>query len=222
MKNPNIDLTNPTFSQHMIVRLESVSCGELMVVKTFEPRRGQSGSFYINALRFGGWLNESMPGGPSFLDADLNSFLKAYRDTEDRVHFIISWIRVSSKDDATGFVQRFDLPLLFIKSVLLTGDPGKILVTINQDTPKADITLSPSAHCMVRRVSRDKLSRRALSKAMARSFFWKNSHITLYADMNRSFFFRDEKICGGLVLHSSTITGKDGLPHEKLEYSIHT
>ncbi len=220
--NTNIDLNKPAFRDHMIVKLESVSCGELMVLTTYEARRGRSSRFYINALRFGGWLNESTPGSAPFMDTDLNSFLKAYRDSEDRIHFIVTWVRVNSNDDATGFVQRFDLDLLFIKSVLIMGDPGKTVVSISEEPIKAKITLTPSAHCMVRRVSRDKLSRRALSKAMARSFFWKNSHVTLYADVNRSFFFRDEKMCGGLILHSSTITGKDGKPHEKLEYSIHT
>ncbi len=222
MKPTNIDLSKPAFREHMIVRLESISCGELLALSTFEPRRGHSGTFYINAFKFGNWLNESTSASSAFLDSDLNSSLRAYRDSENRVHFIVSWIRVSSNDDVTGYVQRFDLSLVFIKAVLITGDPGKTIVSINQYTQKAEITITPSAHCMVRRVAKDKLTRRALSKAMAKSFFWKDSHVTLYADMNRSFFFRDEKICGGLVLHSSTIIGKDGKPHEKFEYSIHT
>ena len=206
----------------MIVTLEPAACGELLYLTTFEPRRGRCSSFYINALTFGNWINHSVPGGPSFMDCDLNSFLRAYRDTEDLIHLEISFIRVNSNDDAVGFVQRFDLTLLFIKSVMITGETMKTLVPINRDPEKATITLTESAHCMVRRVAKDKLTRRALSKAMARSFFWKNSHVTLYADVNRSFFFREERICGGLILHSSTITGKDGKPHEKLEYSIHT
>ena len=222
MKNTAIDLNKPAFRQHMIVRLASVSCGDLLALTTYEARRGHSNTFYINGFRFGTWLNESTPGSAPYLDSDLNAFLKAYRDSEDRVHFIVSWIRVNGNDDATGFIQRFDLTLVFIKGVMITEQDGKTLTAIQQDPVKASITLTPSAHCMVRRLAKDKLTRRALSKAMAKCFFWKNSHVTLYADVNRSFLFRDERICGGLILHSTTITGRDGKPHEKLEFSIHT
>ena len=222
MNSNNVDLTKPAFSQNMIVTLENAACGELLYLTTFEPRRGRCCHFYINALRLGSWLNESTSNGPVFYDADLNSFLRAYRDSEDCIHFVISFIRINGNDDATGFVQRFDLNIVTIKDVMIIGQTLRRLVPINRDTPKAEITLTPSAHCMVRCVAKDKLTRRALSKAMARNFFWKDSHVTLYADINRSFVFRDERICGGLVLHSSTIIGKDGKPHEKLEYNIHT
>ncbi len=101
MKNTNIDLSKPAFSQYMIVTLESVSCGELLALTTFEPRRGRSSRFYINAFKFGNWLNESNSGS-MFLDSDLNSFVKAYRDTEEVVHFVFSWIRVNSMDTCLG------------------------------------------------------------------------------------------------------------------------
>ncbi len=183
MKSINIELSKPAFFQHMIVTLESVSYGELLALTTFEPRRGRSSRFYINAFKFGNRLNESNYGS-TFLDSDLHSFMKAYRDSEDVIHLSVSWIRTNGRDDITGYTQHFDLSLLFIKTVMIMGDPGKTLVPINRDIPKAEITLTPSAHCMVRRVAKDKLTCRALSKAMARSFFWKDSHVTLYADMN--------------------------------------
>ena len=73
-KNINVDLSKPAFRDHMIVRLSSTSCGELLALSTFEPRRGHSSTFYLNALGLASWINDSRTNS-IFKDADFNSFV---------------------------------------------------------------------------------------------------------------------------------------------------
>ena len=128
------------------------------------------------------------------------------------------WLNSTGADQLAGHQESFELPaeLLF---AAIGGNPG-IRIT-NRSVIQCPITIRPSAQRMIKDLN--KLERRALSKALRDNWHWSHAEpINLYADWNDSFYFDSETICGGLCRHTDTITGKDGNPHQRIKYTVHT
>ena len=88
--------------------------------------------------------------------------------------------------------------------------------------------LSDSAHELVRDLRKHPLQCRALSKALRDSWYWGGeSTITLFADWNDDFSFREERngqsgIRGGLCQSHGARRGRDGRQYLYYKFSVHT
>ena len=155
---------------------------------------------------------------PILNDADLNNFLSVYYVDAETLLFRVYWLQNIGGDRFAGHQESFELPAEML-SAAINGNPARNIT--NKNVSQCPVTVKPSAQRMIR--SLNKLERRALAKALRDNWHWSHAEpIDLYADWNDSFYFDSATICGGLVHHTDTITGKDGNPRKRIRYSIHT
>ncbi len=155
---------------------------------------------------------------PILYDADLNNFLSVYYVDADTLLFRVYWLNNTGSDQLAGHQESFELPAEMLFAAV-SGNPGKRIT--NRSVFQCPITIRPSAQRMIKDLN--KLEHRALSKALRDNWHWLHPEpINLYADWNDSFYFDSETICGGLCRHTDTIKGKDGNPHQRIKYTVHT
>lgn len=160
---------------------------DFISLSTYAPERGHSIRFLIcrNGLRE--WLSHP---SRSFLNRDLDNSLQ-FRIDGDIIHADIMWCSVNSLDEVSGYRQRFSFPESALKEALYEDKPAKLLIRTNAPVPQSSLVFSSGARDLIRDISSDKLKRRALSKALRRSFHYGPSVIYLYRDSKTDFFFRE-------------------------------
>ena len=158
-----------------------------------------------------------------FCDMDLRNTMRAYILNRKSVCFDISWIHETdySKGTLSGYHQTFVIPMESLRRAL-NGEEMRIMLLDRDGDTHCPVAFAPSGHAVIAML--DKQERRALSKALARFFQWRDDSVYLSRDWYaKDFFFRSEhSISGGLLLSSRTIIGKDGKEHQALVYSVHT
>ena len=207
---------NTYFGRHAIVTIEST--GSFVTLKTYDAQHGNSMRMYIDANKLYRWID--IEAQSAFVDHDCGSFTILRRINKETIAVRLTWLNAIGGGNVTGYTQEFDLRTDDLMAVLLTEDRVRTLVSLDSKPRQAQITITNGAHRQIRAL--DKHQRRALSKAMRDSFRWKNSSLCLYADWGNDFSFVEQKLSGGLCLHSSRVAGKDKKLHNKLCYQVHT
>ena len=187
--------------------------GSFISLTTYSCRYGKSQRFLLSKANVTAFLDGIVP---ELYDADLNNFLHgSYADAET-IHLRITWL--TGSEHLTGYWESFDLPVKLLVAAV-NNQPVKYLV--NNTVTQCPITLTASAQKMIHNLNQ--VERRALSKALRDNWYWQYpENLTLYADWNDSFYFHTATICGGLCRHDDTVRGKDGKPHNRIRYSVHT
>ena len=152
------------------------------------------------------------------VDIDLDNIVSVYRCGHDLLVFTVRWLRCQAFNRLAGRKESFDLPLSVLEEVL-AGYPASYL--FENVICQCPVKLSPSAHKQISTLNR--LERRALSKALRDNFHYRYSEqIGIFADWNKDLFFNADAMSGGLCMHKSSVTGRDGKPHNSIRYSVHT
>lgn len=207
---------NEYFGAHAIVAIESTD--SFLTLKTFDARHGNSMRMYVFSDKLYHWLDSEAQD--NFLDHDCGSFMIMRRIDKEQVSVQLTWLHALSNGEVKGYKQSFTLPVDNLMAVLITGDRVRKLVSLDERSRQASITITNGAHRQIHQL--DKRQRRALSKALRDSFYWKDSSLCLYADWGNDFAFVDQRMNGGLCLHESRVVGKNGRMHSKLRYQVHT
>jgi len=207
---------NTYFGRHAIVTIEST--GSFVTLKTYDAQHGNSTRTYIDSDKLYHWIDSEAQS--ALLDHDYGSFTIMRRVSKDMISVRLTWLHTIGNHDIKGYTQDFDLHADDLMAVLLTEDRVRKLVSLDDKSQQAQITITNGAHRQIKAL--DKRHRRALSKAMRDSFRWKGSCLCLYADWGNDFSFVEQKMSGGLCLHDTRVSGKDRKLHSKLYYQVHT
>ena len=207
---------NNYFGRHAIVTIEST--GSFVTLKTYDAQHSNSMRMYIDANKLYHWIDSEAQS--AYIDHDCGSFTILRRMNKEIISVRLTWLHAIGGGNVTGYTQEFDLRTDDLMAVLLTEDRVRKLVSLDSKPHQAQITITNGAHRQIRALDKHQL--RALSKAMRDSFKWKDSCLCLYADWDSDFSFVDQKMSGGLCLHSTRIPGKDKKLHSKLVYQVHT
>ena len=214
----NTKPTQPMYPNAILVTL--ILSGGLLSIQTTDRDHGRSQRFLAQAHL----LQKLVDGAlASHCDNDLHNFLKVFTLDREHLCFHIWWLRETGSRLGTleGCHQSFVLPTETLRRALAGEEVRCMLLDRNGDT-RCPISLAPSGHEVVKGLN--KRERRALAKALSRSFRWRFDAVELMKDWERkSFFFRSShSINGGFILSSCMVTGRDGKEHEALSYSVHT
>ena len=207
---------NTYYGCHAIVSIEST--GSFITLKTYDAAHGNSTRFYIDSDKLYRWIDGEAQN--TFLDHDCGSFTIMRRASKDTISVRLTWLHAIGRGDVKGYTQEFDLHTDDLMMPLITGDRVRKLVSLEDKPRQANITITNGAHRQIRAL--DKQQRRALSKALRDSFYWKDSCLCLYADWGSDFSFVEQKMSGGLCLHNTRVAGKDRQLHNRLSYQVHT
>ena len=156
-------------------------------------------------------------------DTDLRNMMRCYIFNKKNVFFDMTFLRETdyARGTLAGYHQTFVIPCDSLRHAL-EGESMKIMLLNREGETRCPITFAESGHAVIARLN--KRERRALSKALALSFRWRDDEVYMSRDWyDRDFFFRSaHSISGGFLLSSRMIVGKDGREHEELRYSVHT
>lgn len=206
---------NSNFTGVIMVNL--CPSGDFIEIQTFSVEYGRSHRFLLLRCK----LESVFNGGENYaLDTDLASFIRLSR-TEGGIRFHVTWVSRSWNSAAiSGHEDMFTLPDANIAD-LLAGKKIQRAIRIDEPQGKATIRFTEGAMHKVGRMS--KSIRRALSKALRDNFFYgSDATVHIYGDFGHDLCFESNGICGGLVLHSGVLTGRDGREYKKSRYEIHT
>lgn len=191
-----------------------------VTIQTYDQKHGHSQHFYLHKASLQGQLGENAEGVVT--EADLLNFCTVAR-ARDSIRFKFCWLHGNYDDDVCGYEQKVFLPIN--KAIeALNGNRVKHMSYSPVYRDKADIHLTPSAHQAI--AAMDKMKRHALRKFFRDNFdYGRREHLVIQSDaFVRGFFFYSSvsKYNGGIVLHETEVIGKDGKPHRKVFYGLHT
>ena len=199
-------------SPNVLVTL--VRSSQFIGVKTYCRKLGRHGRFLIcqDTLRR---LAES-PAGAARCESDCGDYVKIIR-LENALQFSFAWLNTYSDGSVRGDRQDITIPLHQIRLALDYSEEQRYLYI--PPAPNAAIDARPASRTL-RNVVKEKLVRRAFSKAMRSCFRWPGERITLYPDGRYSFYFTTRSGYpgnGGLILHEGEKNG-----HACIYYAVHT
>lgn len=217
----NINPNNHNFSR--IILSISSSTGYLLL-STFDVKHRWSRNFYVSCAAIQRWLDSDHT--ESFIDHDMDSFLRLFYGSNDEVSFEFSWLHYNAGGDLTGYRQTFYISanVLYDALNMMAAWSFNVLVSTDKHMAQSRIQFSKSAYEQIHKMPA--LQRNALRKALRHAFTWgRNTTVTLYADCGPDFMFREEGehgIVGGFCMSKTTITGNDHKRYGKFTYTIHT
>ena len=194
--------------------------GDCVALTTYCRRHGRRGRFLLILKEMQEWLLEDY-GEWTLMDEDCGNVISLHV-SGGTVYVQTWWLSAYGLDDVQGFSQRFSLPVETLRTLLCNETPIRYLYI---PKPQNSHIVTEYASEVIRRVSADKLTRRALSKAMRDCFHWKGEIVTLHPNGRNSFYFTTafgrRPLCGGLILHETSIHTPAG-EKPKFYYGIHT
>ena len=205
------------FRQPILVNLSySNNC---VILQTYDPQNGRSVRFFLSEKTLDDQLDHTAEGVT--IESDLQNFCSVALVGTDMT-FVVYWLQGSG--NVQGYKQCFSVPVSKITQVLSGGSVRHLHA---QDCPsKAHLSFLPSAHEAIAGFAGDKLKRRALCRFFRDNLnYGQKEKLLIERDTwVRGFYFRSSETPfeGGIVLHETTVMGKDKLPHRKLFYSVHT
>ena len=180
--------------------------GDYVALTTYSRRHGHRGEFllYLDELRE--WLLEYY--GEWHLRDRFNGHSVGLQVIDGAVRAEVYWC--DDGPDAPGFYQVFFLPVAPLQALLRDGTPLRQLCMPRQRSPR--IAARNHALKTIRRVSGDKLARRALSKALrdiqGQDFSERQDvTIALLPNGRHSFSYDipSHRSSGNLILHETSI-----------------
>ena len=190
-----------------------------VILQTYDPRNGRSQRFYLSKRTLVDQLDHTAEGVT--IESDLQNFCSvALVDTN--MTFVVYWLHGTG--DVQGYQQTFSLPISKLTQVL---SGGSVRHLHTQDYPsKARLVFQPSAREAIAGIAGDKLKRHALRRFFRDNLnYGQGEELLIERDswVNGFYFWSPEtSFDGGIVLHETTIIGKDKRPHRKLFFSVHT
>lgn len=206
---------NTYFGRHVIVTLEN--SGNCITLRTLDALHGRSCRMFMDSDALYRWLEQS--DDSSFMDYDCGSFVVMHRRNEI-VHVHQTWVQPDDRNGIRGYTQDFELLVDDLMAAVVANIRIRKLAKLGSNSGLSSVTITDGAHRQVRKL--DQLHRRALSKGLRDTFRWNGFHVCLYADWDKDFGFVDQRVTGGLCLHETHVIGRDGKPHRKLYYQLHT
>lgn len=184
-------------------------------IRTYDRVHGARGRFLLSCRT----IIEAMFDADHRIlyETDCGHFAEVWRQDEN-LTVRITWLSESSGSEVWGFRQTIEVPKERLKQLFLTK--GRVRFLNHPYKPNAIITVSESAARTIRKILKDKLTRRAFAKAMRNRFQWPNEVVTLYDDGGYNFYFVTKSGFpknGGLILHDG-----ERLGHPSIFYSVHT
>ena len=200
--------------------LVSLSDSNIFVMlQTYDPQNGRSQRFCLSRKTLANQLDHTAEGVT--IESDLQNFCSvALVDTD--MTFVVYWLHGSGK--LQGYQQSFSVPVSKITQVL---SGGSVRHLHTQDgLSKARLSFQPSACEAIAGIAKDKLKRHALRQFFRDNFnYGQGEELVIERDTwVKGFYFWSSETSfeGGIVLHETTVIGKDNRPHRKLFYSVHT
>ena len=200
--------------------LVSLSDSNIFVMlQTYDPQNGRSQRFCLSRKTLADQLDHTAEGVT--IESDLQNFCSvALVDTD--MTFVVYWLHGSGK--LQGYQQSFSVPVSKITQVL---SGGSVRHLHTQDGPsKARLVFQPSACEAIAGIAKDKLKRHALRRFLRDNLnYGQGEELVIERDTwVKGFYFwsSETSFDGGIVLHETTVIGKDNRPHRKLFYSVHT
>ncbi len=191
-----------------------------ITIRTYDPKHGQSERFFLSKETLLNQLGGDAEGNST--EADLLNFCTVSR-IGTSIRFNMFWLHGSYNDDVCGYKQTFFIPVVKVNKVL-NGETVKHLSHAPASQPKADIFFTRTANKAV--AALDKLKLHAIRKFLRDNFcYGKDEHLVIQQDewVNGFYFFSTvSHYEGGIVPHESIVQGKDGKPHSKVFYGLHT
>ena len=196
------------------IKVELSHDGGCIGIRTYDRKHYARGRFLI--------LRETMvdvmskPEDRFSLATDCGNYAEIWREEYDLTVRII-WLSIASDNNIWGFRQQIKIPMHKLMTVLTEKKRVRFLY---QSKPKRAAIISQPATDTIRRILKNKRTRRAFSKAMRDCFKWPDEAVTLYNDGGYSFYFMTQSGYpknGGLILHEGKCNG-----HHYCRYEIHT
>ena len=205
------------FQQPILVKLSD--SGNFVMLQTYDPQNGRSERFYLSKRTLTDQLDHTAEGVT--IERDLQNFCSVALVGTDMT-LVVYWLHGSG--NVQGYQQSFSIPVSKITQVLSGGSVRHLHV---QDcSSKAWLSFRPSAHEAIAGIARDKLKRHALCRFFRDNLnYGQREKLVIDRDVwvNGFYFWSSETpFEGGIVLHETTVIGKDKRPHRKLFYSVHT
>ena len=189
-------------------------------LQTYDEKHGHSQHFYLHKETLQGQLGDNAEGVVT--EADLLNYCTVAR-SDDNIRFTFCWLHGNYDNDVSGYMQIVFVPVdVIIK--LLAGERVKHLSYSPVCRDKADIYITPPAHEII--AAMDKLKRNAIRRFFRDNFdYGRKEHLVIQSDtwVHGFYFFSTvSKYDGGIVPHETEVIGKDGKPHRKVFYGLHT
>lgn len=191
-------------------------------VVTFDPMHGKSQNFYLTKASLLNSLGDHAEG--SITEGDLLNYCSVSH-SGNNVRFKVSWLHNAPDNGLCGYQQTFLIPVDLVVKVL-AGETVKYLSVSPRYREKAHIFFTKTAREVIAAASQDKLKRHALRKFLRDHFnYGKEERLVVMEDkwINGFYFFSSvSKYEGGIALHETEITGRDGKKHRKVYFGLHT
>ena len=189
-------------------------------LQTYDEKHGKSQHFYLKKDSILIQLGDDAEG--SVTELDLLNVCTITR-VGNSIRFKMFWLHGNYNDDVCGYQQVFFVPVDKVAKAL-DGERVKHLSYTPEQMPKASIFFTQTAHKAI--ANADKLKLHAIRRFFRDNFcYGRNEHLVVQQDewvKGFYFFSTVSKYEGGIALHSTEVQGKDGKPHQKLYYGLHT
>jgi len=193
-----------------------------VLLQTYDEKHGKSQRFYLTKRILHSQLDDGAEG--SFIEADLLNYCSVTR-IDNSIRFTVCWLHGNYADDVSGYRQTLFVPVDKVVRAL-DGERVKHLSYQPVHLEKADIFFTKTAHAAIAAAKADKLKLHALKRVFRDNFcYGRNEHLVVQQDewvKGFYFFSTVSKYEGGIALHDTEVQGKDGKPHQKLYYGLHT
>ena len=201
--------------------LVTLSLSEPFVcIKTFDEIHGRSQRFFISKSALQSQLCDDAEGNST--EADILNFC-TISHIGDALRFNMFWLHGNFNDDISGYRQTFFVPIDKVSKVL-AGETIKHMSHVPACQAMADIFFTQTAHKAI--AALDKPKRHALRKFLRNNFcYGRDEHLVVQQDEWVHGFFvfsATSRFEGGIVPHETRVMGKDGKPHVKVFYGLHT
>ena len=188
---------------------------------TFSRKFGRSQTFYLMKNP----LMNIITGKTSsaYIEQDLLNFGRV-ESIDNDIHFSLFWLHSNAHDELSGYQQHITIPAGKMLDILAGETVKHLSYTAVQG--KAQLSFMPSANEAIADIAQDKLKRHALRKFFRDNMNYSNKeHLIIQRDswINGFYFCSSvSRFEGGIALHTTEVTGKDGKKHCKVSYDIHT
>ena len=191
-----------------------------IVLQTYDPKHGSSQRFYLHKQTLLRQLGDDAEGNVT--EADLLNFCTV-ANTKDSIRFKMFWLHNNYNDELHGYQQTFFVPICKVGKAL-SGERIRHLSHYPIRQEKADIWITEPTQKDI--AAMDKLKRHAFCRFLRDNFnYGSEEKLVVQTDtwVNGFYFFSSvSRYEGGIVPHETEVIGKDGKPHTKLFFGLHT
>ena len=189
---------------------------------TWNKLAGRHGRFLVDRERLENWLMND-GGTGTFLDTDCGNFLRLSQSTFPNMACLrFDWLSVYSSGEIRGTQQTIHLNMdRLIYAVVFSKHTEKFVYSPSHVSSPVSCYSMPN---QFQKITEDKRTLRAFSKAMRDNFQYNGEPVSLHTDGTGSFYFRtygDFAIDGGLIRHESTVR-VNGKEYPCVYFSVHT